>query len=336
MTICGKDPLLSEEENTANLVEPPTEEEKNQAITGSMSRTLSIVCASLSFHASRAKFSQAKAVTRFKNLLARKRPAGLDGILGKDTRIVQPPLSMSRPEKPPLYHKTRSVDTDDRRPLERALVTEGIHRDVDVDSYEATVLEREDTAVTYAPKSPTKRPSDHDAKHLNSPLSPKRTLNAHPQDHRTAKPQMIPQSTVHGGKGQAHDPLDDHLYLALGLGGSSLPPSPPAVSESPPAAEDVNIYETAYHLEIERLRSSQAKPPTLFLTRRVEGREEYQKDEGLVRGDLGGGGGLKQRSGLARVLDQARMKAAKGDPSDHAEQHGGGDDDDDEKTTDTT
>lgn len=42
----GKDPLLPAEENTANLVEPPTEEEKNQAITGNLSNILVLVCPS--------------------------------------------------------------------------------------------------------------------------------------------------------------------------------------------------------------------------------------------------------------------------------------------------
>ncbi len=39
----GTDPLLSAEENTANLVEPPTEEEMNTAITGNMSNLLAVV-----------------------------------------------------------------------------------------------------------------------------------------------------------------------------------------------------------------------------------------------------------------------------------------------------
>lgn len=43
MTKGGKDPLLSEEENTANLIEPPTEEEKNLAITGNLSNILVLV-----------------------------------------------------------------------------------------------------------------------------------------------------------------------------------------------------------------------------------------------------------------------------------------------------
>ena len=43
MTKCGKDPLLSADENTANLIEPPTEEEKDQAITGNLSNILVLV-----------------------------------------------------------------------------------------------------------------------------------------------------------------------------------------------------------------------------------------------------------------------------------------------------
>jgi [calcium/calmodulin-dependent protein kinase] kinase len=39
----GTDPLLSAEENTANLIEPPTEEETNEAITGKFSNMLIIV-----------------------------------------------------------------------------------------------------------------------------------------------------------------------------------------------------------------------------------------------------------------------------------------------------
>lgn len=44
MTRGGNDALLPEEENTANLIEPPTEEETNQAITGNLSNILVLVC----------------------------------------------------------------------------------------------------------------------------------------------------------------------------------------------------------------------------------------------------------------------------------------------------
>ena len=39
----GDDPLLSTEENTANLIEPPTEEETNNAITGNLGNVMVLV-----------------------------------------------------------------------------------------------------------------------------------------------------------------------------------------------------------------------------------------------------------------------------------------------------
>ena len=49
MTKDGKDPLLPEAENTADLIEPPTEEETNQAITGNLSNILVLVIRSLHY-----------------------------------------------------------------------------------------------------------------------------------------------------------------------------------------------------------------------------------------------------------------------------------------------
>ena len=43
MTKDGKDPLLSAEENTANMVSPPTQEETDQAITSNLSNVLVLV-----------------------------------------------------------------------------------------------------------------------------------------------------------------------------------------------------------------------------------------------------------------------------------------------------
>ena len=274
-----------------------------------------------------------KAVKRFKNMISHKRPSGLQGILGNDTRIVQPPLSISRPGRLPSTHKTRSVDSHDRRPIEQALVAEGVHRDIDLDWFETSLPNREDAAIAYTPRTPTKRRSEHDSEQSpSSPTNHKRSLNAHPQDHRSpVHAATVPTPGHHGGKGQAHDPLSDHLYLGLGPGGSSRTPSPPCVSESPPAA-DINIYETAYDMEIERLRATNGRAATLFLTRRVERNQEYQKDESfmITKGDGDSGDVPKAKSGFARVLEEARMKAAKGDKAakNNACSDGDGDDND--------
>lgn len=205
----------------------------------------------------------------------------MDAILGKDTRMVQPPLSMSRSEKPPLYHKTRSVDTHDRRPLEQVLVAEGVHRDIDLDSHSGALPARQDAAVAFTSEPWVQRSSAHkvDGEDAPNPLHLKRDLHAKPQEHRPTHAATAPMSIDHHGKGQAHDPLTDHLFLNLGAGSSSRPPSPPTISESPPAA-DVDIYETAYHNEIERIRANQGRSATLFLTRRVDEIEDYRKDEG--------------------------------------------------------
>lgn len=45
----GTDPLLSKEENTSDLIEPPTKEELDAAITGNMGRLLVVVCLSWYF-----------------------------------------------------------------------------------------------------------------------------------------------------------------------------------------------------------------------------------------------------------------------------------------------
>lgn len=43
VTLNGTNPLLSKEENTAQMIEPPTEEEMNMAITGNFGRLMTVV-----------------------------------------------------------------------------------------------------------------------------------------------------------------------------------------------------------------------------------------------------------------------------------------------------
>lgn len=233
----------------------------------------------------------------------------MEGILGLGTRMVQAPLPISKPERASPLHKTKSVDTHDRKPIEAALVAEGVHRDIEFMGFN-NLPNRADSAVAFSPISPAtptknKLPSNPQSDNT-SPTSPKRDLNAHPQDHRSSsgtQPWPIEKPKDHG-KGHAHDPLTDHLFLAVGPGGSDEIPDPPAVSESPPAAE-VNIYETAYHEEIQRIREKQGKQTTLYLTRRVEKKKEYLEDENMLGVDHNA---PIAKSGFAKILDLARRK----------------------------
>ena len=245
-----------------------------------------------------------KAVKRFKNAIAHKRPPGMDAILGQETRVVQPPSSISIPETSPYIHRTQSEDFHSRKPIEQALAAEGVHRNnepLDV----GQGLVKQDSVLVSPDRTSTERPPGSTAgeRDPSSPNSPKRDLNAHPEDHRITHHVGSSRATNHLGKGQAHDPLSDHLYLALGPGESSRPPSPPAVSDSPSAA-DSNIYEAAYGEEIQRLRSIPGRSTSLFLTRRVEDKQKYREDAELIRGTEDEE--TKPKSGIAKLLGQAR------------------------------
>lgn len=50
MTKNELDPLLSESENTAEIIEPPTEEEMNSAITRTVGHILAVVGSGLLIH----------------------------------------------------------------------------------------------------------------------------------------------------------------------------------------------------------------------------------------------------------------------------------------------
>jgi [calcium/calmodulin-dependent protein kinase] kinase len=249
-----------------------------------------------------------RAVRRFKNAIASKRPHLRDGILGRESRMVQPPMSISGPNPPPLQHKPKSVDTHDRKLIEKALVVEGVHREIDSQGFDISLANKENPMAV--PHSPNK---SRDAGQIMTRglEPPKRELDAHPEDHRSesyAQPQNTERSKEHG-KGQAHDPLDDHPFLYIGPGGSDEIPDPPAVSESPPAA-GCNIYEAAYKEEIRRIREKRGKGATLYLTRRVD-KKEYLDDENIVAGSRDSGSPAP-KSSFAKLLDRARGKGDRG------------------------
>ncbi|KAH9860172.1 hypothetical protein IAQ61_011956 [Plenodomus lingam] len=268
----GTDPLLPKSENVSSIIEPPTDEEVNAAITGNMGHLVTVV----------------RAVKRFKQLLFRRRPERIESILGSASRIVQPPLSM----RPSMMRKSKSQDTHDRRPVESALSTEGVHHEVKVDDKGRKLLHHMNDKTFSKSNSrqgpsftrPSAKNPTASSPSIQIPTTPKEGKVVH--ENMSIRP-AITQPSMSGtapsstpttpiGKGQAHDPLEDTLFLNIGTGEDCVPESEETfiVSESP-SNVDMNVYETAYEEEVQRIIAQRKdqfanRRPTLYLTRRVE------------------------------------------------------------------
>lgn len=283
----GRDPLLSEAENTADLVEAPTEAEMNAAITSNMRNVMTVI----------------KAVGRFKALLQKKRPPVMHSILGdeNDPRFSQPPgrIPGNSITPPSLTHKSHSVTLDDRNHKEGALVAEGLHRDfaTTVTSKMPVVSQKLGPTLDipvrpqHSKSEPPKPVLDYssDSEEDDLPHVPTGDDPSPVEIQKLPKFRSIKRKgrSDDGRRGQARDPLQDHLFLNIGPSTFSGMSSEYAndssfgqddemymVSESPGAA-DVDIYETAYRDEIERILArakEQEKEPQVYLTRRVDER----------------------------------------------------------------
>ncbi|CAK3837654.1 Ca2+ calmodulin-dependent kinase [Lecanosticta acicola] len=259
VTKSGADPMMPAEENCATIVEPPTEAEMDQAITGNMAHLMVVM----------------KAVKRFKDLLARRRPQFMDGIFGRDTRIVAPPHT--------LHGSSRSADSADRRPIETVLTTEGVHRDMNQEILKAThAMDRRRISTDHI-----SGPDYPKESLMNSPEQLKPEIDSPRADSFPTRAQTLPVDEH--AKGHAHDPLQDRLFLHIGAGADN-PHSgtdesgDPIVSESPGGVED-DIYESAYQEEIKRILEERENA-NIHLTRRVEHIESLRKHPNIVSGPL--------------------------------------------------
>jgi [calcium/calmodulin-dependent protein kinase] kinase len=185
--------------------------------------------------------------------------------------------------RPSALRKSKSQDTHDRLAVESALTTEGVHREVAPDSSERKWLRpRRRCSHTAGLRAeafaqPPSRPP---------PNSPGASQSLSPTDAKVIHENMSRSQTqpiqIHGtpsapstptiGKGHAHDPLEDTLFLNIGTGADTHPEDVCLVSESP-SNVDINVYEAAYEEEVQRIiaqRKDQHRRPTLYLTRRVD------------------------------------------------------------------
>lgn len=231
-----------------------------------------------------------KAVKRFKQLLFKKRPDLMQGIFGGASRIVQPPLAM-RPYSG--FGRTRSEATDNRLRVESALVSEGVHRDIDVSAKVEQLAGKLHEADISTPGSASQSPK---LDHIDVSSSPTPSAGA-----------LTPRLEI--GKGHAHDPLEDQLFLDLDYTGNEEVPADHQhmVCESP-GAVDIDVYEKAYEEEIQRIMAQRGqRRPTLYLTRRVEGKESIRRNPSLLDAlQLGSEEPKPAFSALAKLVEKAK------------------------------
>ncbi|KIV85654.1 hypothetical protein PV11_01323 [Exophiala sideris] len=278
----GKDRLLSEEENTSDLVEPPTEAEMNAAITSNMRNVVTVI----------------KAINKFKSLLEKNKNRPMTSILGDqgDGHFSYPPAAMRKEDNSTRGEAQDARDSADQNSHEHAANDDLPQKVTGLNLQPApsrsvgdtTKVKKEDQSVPQPSKRRALfRDGSTDTEDAGLPtISEIEKLD--PQHLPPFRPLQPHAHTIYevGHRGQAHDPLEDHLYLYVGPstysgvssqdndGDTFMPDEDgaPIVSESPGAA-DVDIFETAYRDEIERIvaqAKEHNKEPNVYLTRRVD------------------------------------------------------------------
>jgi hypothetical protein len=275
----------------------------DRAITGNMVHLMTVM----------------KAARRFKTKVSEKRGVLIDGILGRESRFSRPPHS--------IHNQTKSQTTDDRKPLDRILVTSGINRNVEVnDKMQAIPPDMENLTMYASPEaeddSDLERRLGETEAHYKQRLE---ALRHHPDGltrspTATSDPVRVEQRRsrtfpVDGHlPGHAHDPLEDIFYLRIGHDPTLLSTQDdssdpyPMISESPPAVE-MNIYEQAYQEEMERILARRGREPSIYMTRRVEHRDDIR-----ALGSIKDAGKYAARQAAARFERVSNRAYATGRP----------------------
>jgi [calcium/calmodulin-dependent protein kinase] kinase len=221
-----------------------------------------------------------KATKKFKSLLEKQRPSGFSRALGKGARAIHSTSSLEPPTEPKILN-SKSLDIYDRRNVKTALATEGVHHDElppDANQVRPMAHHLDSSVTTIESQAVAETPPQ---------ATPSITTSAEGQ-HDPSRPPLERQSSS-GDKGHAHDPLEEEpLFLGVGTGAQTVdhldslePPAQNVIAESPTAA-DFSIYDTAYQEEVDRIRASQGRTATVYLTRRVDKKKEYADDKNMV------------------------------------------------------
>ncbi|KAK8246620.1 kinase-like domain-containing protein [Phyllosticta capitalensis] len=275
----GMDRLLPKEENVATIIEPPTEDEVNAAITGNMGHLLIVM----------------KAVKRFKQLLFRRRPDLVQGIFGQASRMVQPPLSMRSPHE--RAARAQSDNAGNSSQAENKLSPESLREALGTKLDQLTDQLAQRVEGSNISSRPASRPS--------IPPSPRGS----PVPGRPVVQQAVTRVEI--GKGHAHNPLEDTLFLDIDAPEGDMAQEYQHLVCESPSAVDMDVYEKAYEEEIQKIVKDRGqKRPTLYLTRRVEGKKSIRENPSLLDAlQLGQEVSKQGASALAKLVEKAKNNA---------------------------
>ena len=210
--------------------------------------------------------------------------------------------------------RAQSENTEMRRPIEAALATEGVHREIPLsDDCMREPAGMDDVDTLQETPSGTHHPSTIEWTDKQHEHRDKRTKSEDGSDQAPGSPSVSTPTGFHRsqGKGHAHNPLEDMLFLDVGAGESPedyVPGELHLVSESP-GATDFDVYEKAYQEEVDRLIGQREQRPTLYLTRRVESIKKLRESEFIT--DHTYDAKKFAKSGLANLVHGVRANVQK-------------------------
>lgn len=238
----------------------------NNSITGNMAYLMAVM----------------QAVKRFKRAVREKRGRLKEGIFGKDSKIVSPPQAMDDSQR------DASVD---RKAAEEALAAEGLPIRLAA-SEDWSRLSRDVEQMTVS-----ESPSDmggmragmsellHAASVSETMRRPLYGKTSHSmddsedsslQDAASLKRRSQTFPMEEHPKGQARDPLEEHVYINIGANPEDDNADCFMVSESP-SAVDLNIFEQAYQDEMNRILEKKGESASMYMTRRIEHRDDIRR-----------------------------------------------------------
>ncbi|KAL7275031.1 hypothetical protein RUND412_002048 [Rhizina undulata] len=237
----GEDMLLSTEENTADVILLPTDEEMKHAITKSIRHVMVAV----------------RAVQKLKRLTFRrsKTPSRTPS---QESLHLSPPVGDET-----FQHRSKSCETDNRENLEQRLVVSGINSQISLESIKNTLPDK--------PENPQRMDSAIEIFDLDTPDN---IQNGNGMQQNQEKPSIgivdcvdspVAENPARADveKSQTNSFADETRYLNIGVGHDQSDPMGTQVVSESPTRTDGNFYEEAYREEIERARKDRGGSATV-------------------------------------------------------------------------